>query len=77
LNITIPEISNDTFYGFRLNPATGQLLVEVISEGDGVVQLPDGDMIDPYDYRQWIWTKLDLSFSFKTNGHLEAKISCK
>lgn len=71
---TLPD---DTFYGFRLNPATGSLRVEIISgDSGGVVALPQEGMLDANDYRQWLWTTntLDFKFSASNNGHLEMKV---
>jgi hypothetical protein len=69
------QLPKDVFYGFRLDPATGHLNVEVIANGNGVVRLPDPELIDPLDYKQWIWTTNSLQFQFNpTNGHLEMTI---
>jgi hypothetical protein len=66
------NIPTDAFYGFRLNPSTGHLDVEVIANGNGVVRLPNDEILDPLDYKQWLWTTLSLHFAFNpTNGHLE------
>lgn len=70
--VRIPEtLPEDVFYGFRLDPATGNLSIEIIARGEGVVRLPADDVIDPLDYKQWIWTTSTLSFAFSSNGHLE------
>jgi hypothetical protein len=66
------QLPTDVFYGFRLDPKTGHLNIEVIANGSGVVQLPSDDIIDPLAYKQWLWTTLSLQFAFnQTNGHLE------
>ena len=71
----IPDtLPDDVFYGFRLDPASGRLTVDVIAGGDGVVKLPQSGIIDNLDYKQWVWTTNTLLFGFSTNGHLEVKI---
>lgn len=74
--VRLPDhIPKDVFYGFRLDPVTGHLNVEVIANGVGVVRLPDDTIIDPLDYKQWLWTTNSLQFSFNpTNGHLEMTV---
>lgn len=68
-------LPKDVFYGFRLNSATGHLDIEVVADGNGVVCLPDDEMINPLDYKQWIWTTDCLQFQFNpTNGHLEMTV---
>ena len=64
------DLGDKTFYGFRLDVPTGHLNVEVISDGDGVVSLPDPTILRADDYRQFIWTDDTLHFSFDSNGHL-------
>lgn len=72
----VPEnIASDVFYGFKLNPKTGHLSVEVIAQGDGVVRLPaNPSIVQANDYRQWLWTPDTLKFSFSTDGHLEMTV---
>lgn len=73
--VRIPDsLPEDVFYGFRMDPTTGDLTIEIISKGDGVVRLPSDDVIDPLDYKQWIWTTNTLDFQFSTNGHLEMTV---
>ena len=70
-----PDIPKDVFYGFRLDSKTGHLDIEVIANGNGVVRLPDPEMIDPLDYKQWLWTTNSLKFQFNpVNGHLEMTV---
>jgi hypothetical protein len=70
-----PDIPTDVFYGFRLDSQTGHLDIEVIANGAGVVRLPDPELIDPLDYKQWIWTTNSLQFQFNpVNGHLEMTV---
>jgi hypothetical protein len=69
--VVVPEdFGEDTFYGFRLCPVTGKLQIEIISEGNGTVQLPFDYILNVYDYRQWLWSKQALGFSFSNKGHL-------
>lgn len=72
----LPEnLAADVFYGFKLNPKTGHLSIEVIAQGDGVVRLPaDPEIVQSDDYRQWLWSPDTLQFSFSTNGHLEMTV---
>lgn len=69
------NLSKETFYGFSLDHMTGNLNIEIIGQGVGVVRLPQPDVIDPTDYKQWIFTEETLQFRFNTtNGHLEMTI---
>jgi hypothetical protein len=66
------DLADKTFYGFRFNPDTGGLEVEVINDGSPVA-LPDEGIIDKYDYRQWVWSRDTLKFQWGNNGHLQVK----
>lgn len=74
--VRIPaDLPDDTFYGFRLDPLTGSLQVEVVSnDDDGVIKLPQEGVLDANDYRQWIWTTNTLDFKFSDKGRLEMKV---
>lgn len=74
--VRIPaSLPDDTFYGFRLDPLTGSLSVEVISDQmDGVIRLPTEGVADANDYRQWIWTTNTLDFRFSPAGRLEMAV---
>jgi hypothetical protein len=61
------ELGNKVFYGFRYNPDTGNLNIEVI-DGDAVVSLPQDTMKSKYDYKQWVWSSDTLEFYWNTNG---------
>ena len=67
------DLSNKTFYGFRLDPDTGNLNVEVINDGTSAVVLPQDDIIDKYDYKQWVWSQNTLDFQWD-KGHLQVKM---
>lgn len=68
------SLAEKVFYGMRLDLATGDLTVEVISGGNGVVTLPSEDVIDRNDYRAWAWSNATLRFRFSEKGHLEMVI---
>lgn len=67
------DLANKTFYGFRLNPDNGQLTVELINDGTSAVVLPQDDIIDKYDYKQWVWSQNTLDFQWD-KGHLQVKM---
>ena len=67
------DLSNKTFYGFRLDPDTGNLNVEIINDGTSAVVLPQEDIIDKYDYKQWVWSQNTLDFQWD-KGHLQVKM---
>lgn len=67
------DFANKTFYGFRLDPDSGNLNIEIINDGS-VVALPQDNIIDKYDYKQWVWTQDTLQFQWGNNGHLQVKI---
>ena len=62
------EFADKTFYGFKLK-TTGDLNVDVINDGTTPVRLPDENIIDPEDYKQWCWSKATVTFRWD-NGHL-------
>jgi hypothetical protein len=66
------DLADKTFYGFRFNPDTGNLEIEIINDESPVV-LPDEGIIDKYDYRQWVWSRDTLKFQWGNNGHLQVK----
>lgn len=68
------EVATDAFYGFRLDPITGHLNVEVIAAGTDVIQLPQEGVIDPNDYVNWMWSPATLQFDFAPNGHLKMTV---
>jgi len=63
------DLVDKVFHGFRLDPDTGNLTVEIL-DGDTPVSLPQDDIIDKYDYKQWLWTKDTLQFYWGSKGHL-------
>lgn len=66
------DLANKTFYGFRLDPDSGNLNIEIIN-GESPVVLPQDNAIDKYDYKQWVWTQDTLQFQWGSNGHLQVK----
>lgn len=67
------DLSDKTFYGFRLDPDTGNLNIEIINDGSPV-EIPQDDIIDKYDYRQYFWSQNTVRFQFNDqNGHLLVK----
>lgn len=63
----VQDIGDKTFYGFRYNPETAKLQVEVINDGS-VVSLPDSRTIKSDDYKQWVWTRNNLNFSWNSSN---------
>lgn len=69
------DLADKTFYGFRLNLDTGHLNVEIIGPTDGsVVALPQDNLFDKDDYRNWVWSRDTLRFQWGNNGHLQVRI---
>lgn len=65
------DLANKTFYGFKLIQATGNLDIDVIKNGDGVVSIPDPTYINaPNQYVQYIWSTGTYTFQWGENGHL-------
>jgi hypothetical protein len=63
------DLADKVFYGFRLDPDTGNLNVEVL-DGDTPVSLPEEGTIDKYEYKQWVWSKDTIQFEWGNKGHL-------
>jgi hypothetical protein len=67
------DLADKTFYGFKLNPDTGKLSLEVIDPNENsVVALPQTGIIDKYEYKVWVWTRDTLRFQWG-NSHLQVK----
>lgn len=64
------DLADKTFYGFRLHEADGNLNVEVINDGVTPVSLPQDNIIDANDYKQWFWTRDTVRFKWSDKGHL-------
>ena len=69
------DFSTNTFYGYRIDAATGRLTVEVINDGTAV-ELPADDVLKDNQYRTWIWSKNTLQFEWSTTKktHLQMEI---
>lgn len=64
---TATEVADKVFYGFRFNPETGKLYIDIL-DGDEPVSLPHTDVqIDRYQYQQWFWSKNSVSFYWGDN----------
>ena len=63
------DLANKVFYGFRLDPDTGNLNIEVL-DGDTPVSLPQDGVSDKYDYKQWVWSRDTIQFEWGNKGHL-------
>lgn len=63
------DLVDKVFYGFRLDPDTGNLTIEIL-DGDTPVSLPQDGVIDKYDYKQWVWSKDTIQFEWGNQGHL-------
>ena len=59
----INDVGTQTFYGFKYDALTAKLTVEKINDGS-VVALPASDSVSADDYKQWVWTKKNLDFSW-------------
>lgn len=66
------DLADKTFYGFRLDPDSGNLNIEIINDGTSV-NLPQEGFIDKYDYKQFVWSRDTLQFQWGNNGHLQVK----
>jgi hypothetical protein len=71
----INDVGDQTFYGFKYNPLTAKLTVEEINDGSPVV-LPTSESLNPNDYKQWVWTKRNLSFQWNSanKSHLLTEV---
>jgi hypothetical protein len=66
------QYGDKTFYGFKLDPATGDCTVDVINDGVTPVILPQEDNIGPDDYKAMFWSIDSVEFRFNhSTGHLE------
>ena len=68
-------LREQTFYGFRYNPDTGHLDIELINDSNpGLIKLPDEVVVRNDDYAQWAWSQETLDFSWADNGYLQVEI---
>lgn len=66
------DLADKTFYGFKLNAASGNLTIDIINSDnpEDVVVIPDPDNRHDNDYQHWFWSQDTIRFSFNSNGHL-------
>lgn len=64
------DITKNVFFGFRLNPDDGGLVIEKIDDNTMTIKVPDPTITDKYDYKHWIWTTHTLKYSWNNKGHL-------
>jgi len=70
------QYGDKTFYGFRLNPLTGDCTVEIIDANDETpIKIPDEiyPITDPNDYKQWFWSIDAIEFDIDAKGHVRMK----
>lgn len=60
----VNDVANQVFYGFKLNHSTGKLTLHKIDDATTPVRLPDEHLIRDDDYKQWLWTRNTLVFSW-------------
>lgn len=67
--------ADKTFYGFKLDPATGDCTLEIIRSDDSdAVMLPQENNLGPDDYKAHFWSIDAIDFEFKhSTGHLQMK----
>jgi len=64
------DLAEKTFYGFHLDPNSGDLTVDVIANGNKPIVFPDPNNPQVGDYRQFVITDRTLTFSVDARGHL-------
>lgn len=74
--VSLPStLGSNSFYGLRIDPPTGNLFIDEIINGEGVISLPSDEITDPKAYKQWLWSQNKLTFQFNSsNGHLEMTV---
>lgn len=66
-SFNVNDVADQTFYGFKYDAPTGKLTVEKINDGSPVV-LPTSESVNPNDYKHWVWTRRNLSFSWNNSN---------
>ena len=64
------DLADKTFYGFQLDPNSGDLSVDVIANGNKAIVFPDPNSPQVGDYRQFVITDRTLTFQIDARGHL-------
>jgi len=69
------QLGDKTFYGFKLDPATGDCTVEIIRADDSdPIMLPQPDNSGGDDYKQHFCSIDTIEFEFNhSTGHLQMK----
>ena len=71
---TLPDNISSTFYGFKIDVATGNLTFDKIDDDTMVIKLPDTNYVrDVDDYRDHFWSSINIEYQWGDNGHLEVK----
>lgn len=65
------DLADKTFIGFKVDPVTGKGTVEIIRNGEAVINLPSSDTVNPSGYLTYVWTRDTLQFAVTSNGHLQ------
>jgi len=70
----LDNLSVLTFYGFRMNPETGKLFIDIIGDGDETpIVLPQEGIYDANGYKQTLFSKRAMQFNWN-DSHLQVKI---
>jgi len=64
------DLADKAFYGFLLDPKSGDLMVDVIANGSKPIVFPDPNNPQVGDYRQFVVTDRTLTFQIDARGHL-------
>ena len=74
------QYGDKTFYGFKLDPLTGDCTVTVIDANDTdpiVLPAHDGstysEIVDPNEYKHYFWSIDAIEFEIDSSGHLRMK----
>ncbi len=69
---TSSEYVSSTFYGLKLDVATGNLTFDIIDDDTMTIQLPDTDYsYGVGDYREYFWSDSNVKYQWGSHGHLE------
>lgn len=70
-NPSLEDIVDKVFYGLRQNRHTGKAFVDIITDGNGTITLPNAFSSRPDDYLNWMWTYNTLRFTVdEITGHV-------
>ena len=69
---TSSEYVSSTFYGLKLDVATGNLTFDIIDDDTMTIQLPDTEYtFGVGDYREYFWSDANVKYQWGSDGHLE------